>query len=117
MLICPTHGRQLVRRNGRYGPFWGCPVYPFCTVIARRSQHDQQIRISTQPMRDARIRAHETLDVLWQDNGPMSRGDVYRWLQDVLDMIPKQCHLEHFDIDTCDRIVALVKVKLKELQR
>ena len=29
--ICPWCGSQLVKRNGRYGPFWGCSTYPNCT--------------------------------------------------------------------------------------
>lgn len=27
---CPRCGRELVRRNGRYGPFYGCSGYPVC---------------------------------------------------------------------------------------
>lgn len=23
--ICPTHGKELVRRKGQYGDFWACP--------------------------------------------------------------------------------------------
>lgn len=28
--ICPDCGQQLIRRNGRYGEFWGCTGYPEC---------------------------------------------------------------------------------------
>lgn len=28
--ICKSCGRPMVRRNGRYGVFWGCSAYPSC---------------------------------------------------------------------------------------
>jgi DNA topoisomerase-1 len=27
---CPEHGKELIRRNGRFGPFLACPDYPAC---------------------------------------------------------------------------------------
>jgi hypothetical protein len=29
---CPIHHRKLVQRSGRYGYFYGCPLYPSCSV-------------------------------------------------------------------------------------
>jgi len=29
--LCPWCGSELVKRNGPYGPFWGCSAYPDCT--------------------------------------------------------------------------------------
>ncbi len=29
-VICPACGSPMVRRNGRYGEFWGCSKYPAC---------------------------------------------------------------------------------------
>ena len=29
--ICPWCGNQLIKRNGPYGPLWGCSGYPKCT--------------------------------------------------------------------------------------
>lgn len=28
--VCPLHGVPMILRNGRYGPFYGCPMYPKC---------------------------------------------------------------------------------------
>jgi ssDNA-binding Zn-finger/Zn-ribbon topoisomerase 1 len=28
--VCPWCGSELVRRNGKYGPFMGCSSYPKC---------------------------------------------------------------------------------------
>lgn len=33
--ICPKCGGELVRRNGKYGPFRGCANYPKCRFIAK----------------------------------------------------------------------------------
>lgn len=27
---CPQCGREMLRRSGKYGEFWGCPSYPAC---------------------------------------------------------------------------------------
>ncbi len=31
---CPKCGQKLQRRNGKFGPFWGCSAYPKCTYTA-----------------------------------------------------------------------------------
>lgn len=28
--VCPRCGGELVRRNGKYGPFYGCVKFPSC---------------------------------------------------------------------------------------
>lgn len=33
--ICPRCGGKLVRRNGKYGDFWGCSNYPKCRFIKK----------------------------------------------------------------------------------
>lgn len=33
--ICPNCGAELVRRNGRYGPFIGCSRYPLCKFTTK----------------------------------------------------------------------------------
>jgi len=30
---CPKCGKELVRRNGKHGPFWGCTGYPACKYL------------------------------------------------------------------------------------
>jgi Zn-finger domain associated with topoisomerase type I len=32
---CPYCNAQLVRRNGKYGEFWGCSSYPKCKFIRK----------------------------------------------------------------------------------
>jgi hypothetical protein len=33
--VCPECGSRLTKRNGRYGPFWGCESYPSCKHTGR----------------------------------------------------------------------------------
>ncbi len=33
-LKCPTHGKDLILRNGRFGPFLACPEFPDCKYTA-----------------------------------------------------------------------------------
>jgi hypothetical protein len=30
--ICPEHSMEMVKREGRYGVFWGCSKYPACRI-------------------------------------------------------------------------------------
>lgn len=30
--ICPNHQIVMIKRNGRFGEFWGCPRYPACKI-------------------------------------------------------------------------------------
>jgi len=32
---CPTHKIDMVKRNGRYGSFFGCPKYPDCKQVIK----------------------------------------------------------------------------------
>lgn len=32
---CPNCGKPTIRRDGRFGPFWGCPDYPRCKGIVK----------------------------------------------------------------------------------
>jgi DNA topoisomerase I len=36
-LKCPNCGKNLVRKIGRFGPFWACPGYPECKYIHQES--------------------------------------------------------------------------------
>jgi len=36
-ITCPKCGSDMVPRTGRYGPFWGCPRFPYCKGTRNRS--------------------------------------------------------------------------------
>jgi ssDNA-binding Zn-finger/Zn-ribbon topoisomerase 1 len=102
---CPLHGAELQLRTSRYGEFYGCPVYPHCSVIATWSKFDDHFYISDCYLRSARSLTHEVFDRLWLE-GYASRGAAYRWLAEKLGMHShKVCHIQHFNIDQCRKSI------------
>jgi ssDNA-binding Zn-finger/Zn-ribbon topoisomerase 1 len=108
---CPEHGVPFQERSGRFGTFYGCPRWPNCDKIAKRSQHDGRWRVSDQAARDARKIAHARFDAIWKA-GTMSRSECYRWLRRLMGLPRKACHIEHFDVAQCRRVVELVETML-----
>lgn len=103
---CPAHGTNLERRNGKYGAFYGCPHYPACDVIASKSNHDGQWHVSDASTRKMRIKAHEAFDRAWSAAG-ISRGRAYKMLAEMLGLAQKDCHIQHFDAATCEKVIGL----------
>lgn len=110
--VCPDHQVPLALKNSRYGNFYGCPRWPECDVkIGCHPGTDTPLGIpGDAETRQARIRAHDAFDTLWKGDGArMSRGRAYRWLADELGLDPNDCHIGHFDAETCGRVVDLVE--------
>lgn len=104
---CPLHGVELQPRSSRYGEFYGCPVYPHCSVTATWSKFDEHFHVSDRYLRSARKLTHEVFDRLWLD-GYTSRGAAYRWLAQRLGLRShKVCHIQHFNIDQCRKSIGV----------
>ena len=57
-------------------------------------------------MRDARRKAKDAFNLMWQDNYPFTRTNAYRWLAQQLGIEnPEECHIGWFDVATCQRVV------------
>lgn len=110
---CPTHGHTLRSRRGKFGHFYSCPEYPNCDIIGSFSGFDHKFRISDQPTRAARMRAHEAFDQLWK-RGHLKRTAAYKWLAAELGIknAGRDCHIKHFDEETCRRVVVLSNAKI-----
>lgn len=102
--ICDLHHRSLEKRLGRFGDFYGCPMYPACDRIADRSGHDGKWHLSDQATRRARIRAHAAFDLIWKRRC-LSRNGCYRMLCGAMDLHPKNCHMKHFSIEQCRKVI------------
>lgn len=112
---CPTHGKPLDYRHGKFGGFYACLHYPDgCEITAGRSKFDQHYYLSDQAMRDLKHAAHDAFDALWRSCA-MSRSDAYHWLQEVMGVAKDQAHIQHFTADQCERVVGLANAKLEEL--
>lgn len=62
----------------------------------------------------ARSRAHDAFDPLWMrkhNRDKISKGKArglgYAWLARELGIAPQDCHISHFDAETCRRVVRL----------
>lgn len=60
--------------------------------------------LATEPMRQARNRAKQAFNPIWQD-GSMTRSEAYAWLASQLCIPVGQCHIGWFDVDLCERVV------------
>lgn len=101
---CPIHGLRVERRNGIFGRYVCCPLYPSeCDIVLNRGSDDRW-RVTTQVERNARKRAHAAFDPLWQSRR-MTRTQAYRRLAESLGIPIEQCHIGHFGEEMCDRVV------------
>jgi hypothetical protein len=57
----------------------------------------------------ARVRAHAAFDPKWQ-SGLMTRSEAYTWLALQLGVPRAECHMLRFDIETCNKVIALCVV-------
>lgn len=105
---CPIHGCDFTQKSSRFGMFWSCPKFPNCDQMAKRSKQDGMWRTSDQAARSARIKAHEKFDGLWK-NGKVPRGACYRILSDLMRMASDKCHIEHFDVEYCQKVIEFVE--------
>jgi len=61
--------------------------------------------LATKPMRDARKRAKDAFNPLWQDGG-MTRTEAYAWLAGELGIAEvEKCHIGWFDVKQCEAVV------------
>lgn len=63
-------------------------------------------RLANTELRAAKSAAHRAFDTKWQGGG-MTRKQAYRWLSVQLGILPELCHIGMFDVETCQRVVAL----------
>lgn len=45
----------------------------------------------------------------------MRRQEAYSWLQAQMRLPPYECHIQHFDLMDCKRVIALSEAKVAEL--
>lgn len=110
--LCPQHMVPMKLLDGRFGPFFGCPHYPDCDWI--QDAANPRAMPSNKDTREARVAAHYRLDAFWkiamsqrQLAKHEARGRAYEWLAEQLEMAQLDCHIELFDVETCERVVAI----------
>ncbi len=105
------HGRD-------YGPVYACPPCG-AWVGCHPGTRIPLGRLADADLRRAKIDAHAAFDAIWrayhatrQAEDPAyprgrARATAYRQLSAALGIDPRVCHIGHFDLQTCQRVVEL----------
>lgn len=71
--------------------------------------------LANDALRKARNKAHNEFDKLWkQPTRIMKRLDAYKWLSKEMGLKIEETHIALFEIEQCEKVVELVKKKIKK---
>ena len=113
-VMCPYCGAQaqftdsVVVYGRSYGSIYLCVNWPECDAYVGVHDGGRQPKgtLANAELRGLRKRCHGLFDPLWRQGG-MSRKAAYNWLSESLGIPWEQTHIGHFDLETCQRMVAL----------
>lgn len=108
-LTCPECSKPMYLRESKFGPFYGCSMYPQCKgTHGARPDGSPLGKPADQETRQYRILAHAALDRLWEP-GPCqlfgSRATAYEWVQKAMHMSPADAHIANFTKEDCQQII------------
>jgi len=109
---------RVASRKGR--PFYGCPRWPRCRGSHGAHKDGRPLgNPADEATRQARMRAHEAFDRLWCGRGHIvfGRTTAYRWLREAMGVSEDEAHIACFDINQCERLIAIISETSPRLQR
>jgi ssDNA-binding Zn-finger/Zn-ribbon topoisomerase 1 len=117
-LVCPECGADMVLRESKYGPFYGCTRYPACDASHGAHPDGTPLGVpADKETKAARIAAHAAFDQLWDKASKAGRAaarrGAYRWLREQLGMTREECHIGRFDKAMCTRVIELCEARLR----
>lgn len=83
-------------------------------VGTHRNSQKSLGRVANSTLRKKRNQAHAIFDRLYRDNH-LSRNEAYQWLSISLNIPREYTHIAMFGEQTCDRVIELSTVYLKQL--
>lgn len=130
-LLCPYCGNPAeltdsaaVYHGRSYGMIYLCaPCDAYVGVHKNSPDHRPLGRLANAELRAWRKRAHAAFDPLWQTKRKFghskrkARGKGYRWLAHELGIAVEDCHIAHFDVEQCKRVVEICEPILRKLHR
>lgn len=107
--ICPYCGARamLVYTSGRYA--YTCTPCNASVQCWDNSMHPRGT-LANAELRAARVEARVAFNTIWQ-SGEKSRKGAYLWLAAKLDVKPRACEFERFDLEMCERVIDMVCVR------
>jgi len=104
---------RLFYSGADYGPVWGC-----LECRAWVGCHDGTTRakgtVADRHLRDLRKVAHAEFDPIWRREY-VTRQQAYALLAERLGIPRETCHIGHFDLEMCERTIAVCQVLGPEL--
>lgn len=100
-------------RGMNYGPVWACRPCDALVGCHKGGTGTTPLgRLANKELRQAKIAAHASFDVLWQRkiardgcSKNAARSAAYRWLSGALGLPAKKTHIGMFDVEQCRRVV------------
>lgn len=119
-ITCFCGGKGILRSNAViYGREYGigkayiCENYPACDGMVGVHPNGKPLgTMINGETRKLRRAVHAAIDPLWRNQDrakKKARGSVYGWLQKIMGMTPKECHVGNFDADTCRRALKAIE--------
>lgn len=108
-----------VYNSSNFGNIWLCSEGCDCYVGVHKRDPFQDYplgQLADEYLRDAKIWAHYALDMLWKLKF-MKRDEVYKWLQEKLELPSELAHIGEMNIEECYKTYNLAVVYIKEKVR
>lgn len=106
---------ELVRGGVVYGwdsPYSGKTMYLCRDCQAYVGTHENSAKplgtLARGKLRNLRTKTHHSFDRMWK-YGHKERKKAYKWLAMKLEIPLEECHVGWFDVETCERVLELVK--------
>lgn len=110
---CPYCGEKAVMVDSSavysksYGMIWLCR--PCMAWVGCHKGTTRPLgRLANKTLRKAKVRAHEAFDQLWR-SGALTRTFAYEWLAKQMGLSAAECHIGMFDVEQCERVVAIIE--------
>ena len=109
-LRCPECGALMHFCRSKFGPFYGCTRYPECKATHGAHPDGRPLGLpADKPTKDARIRVHGLLAMIWNWDIKSERSKMYAWLARNSSVK----HVASMDLDECIRIEEILRKMIK----
>lgn len=102
--MCPICKKQLTTTKTAFGKRTSCED---CNLVAWGEKP-----LADKPTREARVRAHNVFDIIWQEEH-MTRTEAYEWLRQEL-KLPTTPHMATMSAAEAGKVAELALKKLNQ---